>query len=204
MASPERWANAFDLLAKVQNKGFTHTSLILDNNKNEWDNGEVSLKACSGDYLVLLQDDAIIGDNLYENIVRAIEKKPKSIISLYTGTSRPFSGRIIRAINEAEEQKASFLQAKSLFWGVGFVIPTKDIPLMLQFVEGSTLPFDQRIGLYYKLNRKPVYYTYPSIVDHDYTLDSIVGYNVEAIRKAHKYSDELLEFNNNTVICDNI
>lgn len=204
MASPERKTWALDLLAKVQGMGFTHTSLVLDGIKNEWDNGEVSLRAHSGDYLVLLQDDAIISDTFYENVVRAIEKKPNSLISLYTGTSRPFPGRITRAVAEAEEKGASFLQAKSLFWGVGFVIPVKDIPVMLKFVENSTLPFDQRIGLYYKLNRKPVYYTYPSIVDHDYTLDSIVGYDIDAIRRAHKYSDELIEFTDKVIICDNI
>lgn len=204
MASPERLVYAVSLLDKVSDMGFSHTSLIIDHSKNEWDNGEICLRAYSGDYHVILQDDAIIGENFYTNIINAISLKQNSLISLYTGTSRPFPTRIVRAVNEADSIGASFLQAKSLFWGVGFIIPTRDILPMLDYVKDSKLPFDQRIGLYFKQLNKPVYYTYPSIVDHNDELDSLIGYSIKSVRKAHKYSDELINFNDITIICDNI
>lgn len=79
------------------------------------------------------------------------------------------------ALERANDNDASYLWAKTLYWGVGYAIPAEDINPMLEYVSDIDLPYDQRIGQYYYKNKRGVLYTVPSLVDHDYRLPSLVG-----------------------------
>lgn len=190
MSHPSRKESATALYKKVTNKGFYETSLTFDDGGGEWATGVRALKShTDSDYVILLQDDAIISNEFYDNALQAILSAPEqSLLSFYTGTVRPYESAVKRAVKKAGDIGASYLSFPTLNWGVGFAIPTNDIEPMLEFVKNMRQPFDERIGRYYLLNKKTVYYTYPSLVDHNYKLGSLIG-NDKSVepRKAHVY-----------------
>lgn len=205
MAHPKRAVEAKRLFEKVEKMPFSFKALVFDDGNGEWETGKRSLRqAYMSDWHIVLQDDAIIADSFYTNVVSAIKAAPYECpISFYTGTVKPFSPRVARAATEARTNGASFIEFYRLMWGVGFAMPVDHIEQMLQYVDHrSDLPFDERISLYYDRNKLPVLYTNPSIVDHDYKLDSIAnsGYSGEP-RKARNYtSDSVANWNNKTVL----
>lgn len=192
MAHPKRRKAAEMLLVKLASQGFLFCGITWDQKNSEWHTGKRALLAgvrVGSDYHVVLQDDAIIPDNLYDHVAQAIENAPvKTLISLYTGTVRPFPGRVASAVKRANEGGHSWLRGYLLFWGVGIVIPTDHIQPMLEFIAGRREPYDTRLGYFYLANRLPILYTNPSLVDHDEDMGSLLdhGHHSEP-RKAHNY-----------------
>lgn len=180
MAHPKRQAQAGALEIELKSYPFASVSVIYDQAKdstheNEWNNGKNALLAGvgKGDWHVVVQDDAILSPNFYENLEGAINNVPtKSLISLYTGTSRPLGKRVKMAVDKATH--ATWLQYWLLMWGVGILIPSSHIEPMLDFVSDREEAYDIRIGIFYQRNRLPVYYTMPSLVDHNDDLDSLL------------------------------
>lgn len=167
MAHPRRTKQAEALYKKVIQYP-VNAQIIWDEQNSEWHTGRRALEygIDKGDVHVVLQDDAIINEYFYTNLVKAIKAAPfRSAISLYTGTVRPFNERVGKALEKAQD--ASWLQGYLLFWGVGIVLPTQHIKELLEFCDQETDPYDTRIGLFYFRNMTPVLYTNPSLVDHD-------------------------------------
>lgn len=188
MAHPKRKAQAESLYRQLDNTGFSDLHIIWDEVNEEWHTGKRAVQGGSilgSDYHVVIQDDAILTPHFFENIESAIRALPKkSLISLYTGKPRPLGERVSAAIEKAEY--GDFLETFQLFWGVGFIIPSDHIDPMLEFVKDVELPYDNRIGEFYCQNGLPVYYTYPSLVDHDDDTSSLLGHGVDAVRKAYE------------------
>lgn len=194
MAVPKRKLQAEYLASILRLYPFSDVSVTYDpvadgTHESEWNNGANSLKAGlgKGEWHVVIQDDAILTPNLYENIEGAINAAPtKSVISLYTGKARPFPQRVTEAINKVVDE--TFLQYILLMWGVGIVLPTNHIEPLLDFVADRTEPYDTRIGIFYQRNRLPVYYTVPSLVDHDDDLGTAIpGHGTKpGARVAHR------------------
>lgn len=201
MAHPKREEQAESLFAKLVTMPFDNTTLVYDNGMGELYNGDRALIRHTGDWHLVLQDDAIIGDNFYTNLMSALENAPdQTIISLYTGKVRPFPTAVTTAVTKAQEEGASWLSHQTLLWGVGIAIKTDLIPAVLLKAKHSNLPYDRRIGQYFKDSRQKVYYTIPSIVDHNNTLPSLTGHGyAKEPRVAHMYSDEILNFNNKVI-----
>ena len=67
----------------------------------------------------------------------------------------------------AEDCGAAWITASDLLHGVAIAIPAAEIPAMLAWCEPFTVPYDQRIGMYWRriLDRR-ILYTWPSLVDH--------------------------------------
>ena len=88
-----------------------------------------------------------------------------------------------------------------LMWGVGIVIPTKHIEPLLDFVADRTEPYDTRIGIFYQRNRLPVYYTMPSLVDHDDEMGTVIpGHGTKpGARVAHRLATGLITWNNKSI-----
>lgn len=203
MAHPKRRKQANALLAQLANYPFKQRYITWDQKNDEWDTGARSLQGGigGGDWHLVLQDDAILTPNFYDNLVGAIEAVPtKVLISLYVGTAKPMPERVQEAVDKAEY--ASWLKHNMLFWGVGIVMPTSHIEPLLDFVSDpmfhETL-YDTRIGMFYERNRLPVYYTMPSLVDHDDDLDSIVGTNAKAPRVAHRLARGIIKWNDQVI-----
>ena len=195
MASPSRAHIADKLYRKLTQMDFYETGLVFDDGSGEWQTGVNSLRChTDSDWHIVIQDDAIISQNFYRNALKAIENIPDpTLLSFYTGTVKPFPSAVKKAIEKAGSINASYLSFGTLNWGVGIAIPTDDIEAVLDTVKNSRLPYDERIGRYYLLNNKKVYYTYPSIVDHNYKIDSVVGkYKGAEPRKAHRYEPEII------------
>lgn len=202
MSHHARKKYALALYHKLDSMTFTCVTPVFDENNSEWDNGVEALQLHDdSDYHVVIQDDAIIGNNFYVNLEAALKSLPqKSLLSLYLGQGRPSKYHVISAFNKAINSNSSFISHTKLLWGVCIAIPTKDIELILEHAKRySKLQYDNRIGTYYRDIRKPIYYTTISIVDHDDSLPSLTGHHTNLKRVAHKYSDELLVFNSKIV-----
>lgn len=175
MAHPSRTVQANALYKKLIQYPLAAPQIIWDEQNSEWHTGRRALAygIGKGDYHVVLQDDAIINDHFYYNLVKAINAAPQyTLISLYTGTVRPFNERVGNALKKANG--ASWLSGYLLFWGVGIVMPTSHIEPILEFADNETDPYDTRIGLFYYRNMMPVLYTNPSLVDHDDDIGTLI------------------------------
>lgn len=208
MAVPARKPQAEALRDALSKYPFCDVSVTYDKDaagthESEWLNGKASLLAGigRGDWHAVIQDDAILTPNFYENIEGAIKNCPggKALISLYTGKARPFPKRITAAVEKAYH--ATWLRHYMLIWGVGIIIPTDHIEPMLEFVEDYTEPYDTRIGMFYQRNMLPVYYTMPCLVDHDDELGTVIpGHGSEpGARVAHKLATGLVAWNNQVI-----
>lgn len=199
MAHEKRKAQALELEQKLKSQG-ADVDITWDEINRQWDTGKRALeKGIGKDWLIILEDDAVIGDNFYQNALRAIESVPEqNMISFYTGTLKPFRRRVHAAVRRASIDKASWLSFNTLNWGVGIAIRGHHIKPLLDRVKKSELPYDEKIGYYFKRSCRKVYYTYPSIISHR-DGEPINKGKPKGARVAHVFSDELLEFNNTVV-----
>lgn len=192
MAHPKRAAQVERLEAELAQYPFTQIGCAYDELHDEWHTGCRALRQGidSGDWHVVIQDDAILTPNFYENVESAIKGLPsKTLFSLYTGTARPLPDRVKVAVKRSKD--GDWLRHHQLFWGVGIVIPTAHIEPMLEFVRDiEGLQYDNRIGEFYCRNGLPVYYCIPSLVDHDDDLPTTIEGHGKAIssepRVAHR------------------
>lgn len=155
----------------------------------EWANHRdaLLLGAHSGaSHVLCIEDDAVPVPNLLEETRKAVEVRPNACISLYVGTGRPRQIGVRNAIRRAEALCLDWLSADSLCWGVAFIMPTSDISNMLEWAKGSRLPTDQRIGAWYRSQQRPVFYTWPSLVDHADIPSVIKGRPRPEKRVAHR------------------
>lgn len=195
MAHPNRRERAEQLERELKAMPFEMVGIVYNEkgeevtpHEREWDTGERSLRfgVGKGDWHLVIQDDAILTPNFFENVLGAIHALPqKTLISLYTGQARPWPQRITHAVSKATD--GDWLRFWMLLWGVGIVIPTDHIEPMLEFVDDRTEPYDTRIGMFYNRNMMAVYYTMPSLVDHNDDTASLLGHGIEpGARIAHR------------------
>lgn len=199
MAHPRRKEAAEALNDSLMKYDFTSNTITWDEKNIEWHTGRRALLdgVGKGDWHVVIQDDAILTPNFKQNIENAIKSlDQKTLVSLYTGTARPIPDRVATAVKEATN--GDFLRFHQLMWGVGIAIPTDHIEPMLEFVEDIELQYDNKIGEFYCQNGLPVYYTVPSLVDHDDDTDSLIDGHGRAInaekRVAHTLATGPVEF----------
>lgn len=201
MGHTSRDANIQQLLVQVVHMPFCDVSVTLDTENIEWHTGKRALQAGigKGNWHVVIQDDAILTPNFYENIegiIKALDQK--TLVSLYTGTSRPLGKRVKAAVNKAND--GDMLRHHQLFWGVGILVPTDHIAPMLDFVEDIELQYDNKIGEFYCQNGLPVYYCIPSLVDHDDDIDSLLGHGQSPDpRVAHRLATGLVTWTNKSI-----
>lgn len=207
MAVPAREPQAEYLKSILSYMPFSDISVTYDpvadgTHESEWNNGANALRAGlgKGDYHVIIQDDALLTPHFYENIEGAINNVPvKTLISLYTGKARPFPQRVTEAVNKCVSE--TWLRYMLLMWGVGIVIPTDHIEPLLDFVADWNEPYDTRIGIFYQRNRLPVFYTVPSLVDHDDDLGTAIpGHGTKpGARVAHRLATGLINWNDRVI-----
>lgn len=164
MAHPAR-EEAADILARQVGARVT-----WDRCRDEWETGARALAAYDrfATHHIVLQDDAVPVPDFRQHAAAAIAEHPESLISFYLGKSRPphMQRRIIRATLTADEQSAAWVSSDRLLHGVGIAIPVADIDPLLEWCRIPNLPYDDRIGAWYRMQRRPVLYTWPSLVDH--------------------------------------
>jgi len=199
MAHPKRKAAAESLALQLKHYPFTDVSITWDEKNEEWDTGSRALRrgVHRSEWHVVLQDDALLTPDFYENLVGAIQAVPsKVLISLYVGTTKPMPERVLEAVEKA--RYASWLKSNMLLWGVGIALPSDHIEPLLDFVSDPMFcdtVYDTRVGMFYQRNMLPVYYTMPSLVDHDDDLGSIIGTDAKAPRRAHRVATGRVNWN---------
>ena len=207
MAVPARHKQSYELYKQLRKMPFEWVTIVEDQvadgtHESEWNNGKNSLLQGVGraDWHLVIQDDAILSPGFYDNLLGAIATVPqKSLISLYTGTARPMGKRVKHAVDKVVDE--TWLSYWLLMWGVGILIPSSHIEPMLEFVADRTEPYDTRIGIFYQRNRLPVFYTMPSLVDHDDVLGTVIpGHGTEpGARVAHRLATGPVIWNNKAI-----
>lgn len=165
MAHPRRGARAEELAAAVG------AQIVWDQRHDEWDTGSRALAdhgAHSTHHLVL-QDDAVLTRGFYEHAVAAITQHPDAPISFYLGRRRPpnYQRRVMAATLLADELGAAWISCQDMLHGVAIALPVPHIAPLLHWAEGRREPYDERIGKWYREQRRRVLYTWPSLVDHE-------------------------------------
>lgn len=164
MAHPKRRQLAEDLADRL------NCDVVYDERNNEWDTGRRALLAFDPEatHHLVLQDDAVVCEGLTLGLEEALRFVPKrSPVSLYVGRRRPHSNLLPEATRKADELGASWLVMRDLNWGVGVCIPTSVIPEVVTEADQMTCPeYDVRVSAYFARRGTPVYYTWPSLVDH--------------------------------------
>lgn len=204
MAHPKRAQQAKVLANQLKLYPFIDVSITWDQVNVEWHTGERALRRGigRGDWHVVLQDDAVLTPDFYNNLIGIIEAVPtKTIVSLYTGTVRPFADRVTEAVNKAPD--GSWLTHFMLLWGVGIMMPSEHIERVLDFLDDpryDDTPYDTRIGIAFQRNRLPIYYTMPSLVDHDDDMGSLLDHGgTNSPRVAHRLADGLVDWNQQVI-----
>lgn len=131
-----------------------------------------------GDWLVVLEDDAVPVDGFREQLEMALDNSPPNrhgeragIVSLYLGTGFPRAWQ--RFIKKAitEEKDANYVVSSHLLHAVGTAIRLELVNDMLRFVawmsqDQRQWPIDEQITHWARMRGHLVAYTRPSLVDH--------------------------------------
>jgi hypothetical protein len=140
---------------------------VDDGSLGEWDNHERAIRwaAEHGTHAVVVQDDALPIPEFRQCVEQAIEHRPDDMIGLYVGRLRPERERVEKAVAQADEVGASWLTHERLLWGVATIMPNEAVPALLEY--RSHRAYDLRLGRAWAAHtRRPVLYTWPSLVDH--------------------------------------
>lgn len=167
MAHPDRagWVEGLvDALAPATPR------VVWDEGRGEWDTGRRALLARDPavPWHLVIQDDALVGPDLMAGVEAALRVVPDpACVSFYLGRTRPFPGRTARYVDAADAQDARWIVMPDLMWGVALALPTGLIPRLVADQDRSGLvEYDRRIGRWCARQGIPVWYSWPSLVDH--------------------------------------
>ena len=143
--------------------------------------------ADDSDWHVVIQDDATVCGDLLAGLEKALDYVPDEIglVQPYVGKSRPLGQVFVGLATQAEQIGATWIQHRSLCWGVAIIARTATIEDMIAWCSKRvTLTYDSRVGRYYRdALGQATWYTWPSLVDHR-NGPSLVGHGPG--RVAHK------------------
>lgn len=159
MAHRKRSAVVADLVERL---GIEDDRVVWDRRSDRWDTGVRAWRHHdpAADWHLVLQDDAMPCRDLLPGLEAALDHIPaQSVVSLYLGSNGPRS---------LAAHDPSWITFPRLIWGVGIAVPVASIDDMLTWCEQNPQPnYDTRVARYYeRAARWPVYYTWPSLVDH--------------------------------------
>lgn len=191
-AHPKRRDYAHQLLDKLDGD----VVAVWDDGDNEWDTHQRAWRAASikadRTHCLVLQDDAVLCRDLIPALSIGLLNLPEdAIVSLYFGNARNHP-KIVRAVNRANQENASWIQTSGTWWGVGIVIPTALVPGMLEFCGKRREVYDRRLSIWCEHGAdepRPVYYPWPSLIDH-LDEDSLVIPGRPPGRKAFRFIGE--------------
>lgn len=150
----------------------------------------------AADWHVLIQDDAWPSPDFLAGLESALEHVPDdATVSAYLGKGGAAGLRWTRLAAEAERRGASFAVSSSLMWGVAICLPVRLIPEMIETADRMAgVPDDMRVAGWTKKRRAPVWYPWPSLVDHR-PVPSITKHHAADRRAIRHHSGSALEVN---------
>lgn len=144
----------------------------------QWDDGTIGCNANHRatwaalaehrpEWLIVLEDDAILCDDFNHQLGQALNLAPANIVSLYLGRTKPalWQGRIEASAKRADKANATWIIGDRLLHAVAVGIRTELVPAMLKQLDAS-LPIDDAISKWAKHAGEQVAYTWPSLIDH--------------------------------------
>lgn len=135
----------------------------LENHRRAWSWGQVA----GGRWHLVIQDDAVPIPRMLDHLNAGLTYYLPSpgLVSLYLGTSYPthWQRRIRRVLDHAND--AAWIRSDHLLHGVAVAAPTSWIRPILH--HRSDLPYDEHLGEWARGAGHPIWYTRPSLVDHE-------------------------------------
>ena len=190
MAHPDRRNLVPELTDRL---GVAPDRVTWDRKNDRWDTGRRAWldHDPTADYHMVIQDDAVVVENLIPGLERALNYLPgEANVCPFIGRRRPAQPTVHLLMDAAIRANASWIKFPSLFWGVAIIAPTAVIPGMLDFGDAVTeYPnYDKRIGRYFvQVLHWPTYVTWPNLVEHR-DVDSLCGHGPG--RTAHNFAGE--------------
>jgi len=187
MAHRSREALVLDLVQSID----ADVTVAWDRRNNEWDTGRRALDAYdpAASWHVVLQDDAVVCRDLIAGLGHALERVPaNAAVGLYVGRSRATDGRISRIVARANDETCSWIHLPQLHWGVGLVVPTACIDDVVRLGDRThVLEYDRRLSTVFRKMGMPVWYSWPSLVDHRGDVPSLLRHDRQEPRQAHRF-----------------
>lgn len=185
MAHPRRAGYVDELVDQLDRPA----TVVWDQINDRHDTGVRSVEAYdpTATHHLVVQDDAVVCRDLVAGIEQALRYcPPESPLCLYVGRVRPFPREIERLVHDAGDT-ASWLTMRGIYWGVGIVVPTADIPDLTAWFRGARIEnYDRRVSTWYQLHDRTVWYPWPSLVDHRGDDSLVAGHG--AGRYAHRFA----------------
>jgi len=163
MAHPKRRRFVEELLPRLDREA----EVVWDRENDRWETGRRSLMAfdSSATHHLVIQDDAIPCRDLVAGTEEAVKFSGERPLGLYVSWA---TGHVASAVRRARDGESSWLQMEGPWWGPAVVIPTAQIPELVEW--GDKRPdianYDRRITRFYGFRRVECWYSLPSLVDH--------------------------------------
>lgn len=185
MAHPRRAAFVAELLTRLDRPA----TVVWDRHDDRWETGRRALLTHDPDasHHLVIQDDAIACRDLVAGVEQALAHVPENTpLCLYCGRTAPYRRVVQTLVDRAGD--ASWLVMPGLHWGVGVVLPVGLIPPMVEWADGrdDIANYDKRISRWLGRHDIPVWYPWPSLVDHRDS-PSLVPGRGSAGRRAHRF-----------------
>lgn len=159
-----------------------------DGSNSRWGTGRRALLAYdpTATHHLVLQDDAVIPRDLVAGVEAALQHAPQDVpVCLYVGKVRPYREMVTEYVGRA--RGASWLVMDRLNWGVAVVLPTSMIDGLVAYCDQGSIPnYDSRMSKWFEANNIPVWYPWPSLVDHRES-PSLVPGRGHSGRVAHQF-----------------
>lgn len=157
----------------VERLGLDDSDVVWDTENSRWHTGRRAMEAAAAhgaDWTCVIQDDVLPCHDLLEGLRRALDHVPaECIVQPFVGTRTSKGSMYVpELVRKADEQGASWIEMRALFWGPVIIVPTRTVADMLVWADRRNWPnYDRRVGQYYYAKLAwTTFYTWPSLVDH--------------------------------------
>ena len=145
-------------------------TVVWDRERDRCDTGLRAMQAHGPDatHHLVIQDDALVCDDLLAGIERLVQHTDDHPVSLYVGKVKPHPQHVHERFNAARHAGSALLKMRGPLWGVGIVYPVHHIAeLSGWYVTHEHPNYDIRVSRWY-MSRKGLdcLYTIPSLVNH--------------------------------------
>lgn len=184
MAHPSR----ADMVAELVDELDRPVEVVWDQINDRHDTGLRALEAydptCT--HHLVLQDDVVPSRDLLAGAERALTFVPDGHpVSLYIGRVKPFRAAVENAVKQAGTD-ASWVTMAGIYWGPAIIVPTDVLPALIPwFRESKIKNYDRRLSGWFRRDKLPCWYSWPSLVDHRGD-ESLVRAGT-AKRRAHRF-----------------
>jgi GR25 family glycosyltransferase involved in LPS biosynthesis len=162
---------------------------------------QLCMLATTGEWCVVLEDDAQPVPDFRRHVKRALLKAGSSLVGLYLGTGNPHGATqraIIPAVEAAQASQACWIVADWFISTVGYAVHSTLLSGLIKGISKIGGPVDNRINDWCHDAGIRAWYTQPSLVDHDECPSIISSVVVQPQRRAHRYGS-LSKWNDRTV-----